>query len=50
LILTAGGNLRKDDPMSFVGRSIVVEDQADDGKPPRGGSGKAIGCAPIEPT
>lgn len=50
LILTSGGNLRKDDPMSFVGRSIVVEDRADDGKPPRGGSGKPIGCAPIEAT
>jgi Cu-Zn family superoxide dismutase len=50
LILTAGGNLRNDDPLSFLRRSIVVEDAADDGKPPRGGHGKPLGCAPIEPS
>src|SRR6185369_2057821 len=31
LILTSGGNLRKNDTMSFLSRSIVVEDAEDDG-------------------
>jgi len=50
LVLTAGGNLRPDDPMSFLRRSIIVENTADTGKPPGGGHGKPLGCAPIEPS
>lgn len=47
-VVTAGGNLRPDDPLSFLGRAIVVHEAEDKGTQPTGGAGKPIGCAPIE--
>lgn len=50
LILTAGGNLRQGDALSFLGRTIVVDDAPDDGTPQSGGSGKPLGCGRIGPS
>jgi len=48
VILTAGGNLRKDDPLSFRDHALVVEDAADDGTAAPHPGGKPLLCATIE--
>lgn len=42
-----GANLKANDPLSFVGRSIVLHESNDKGTGPSGDSGKPIACAPI---
>jgi Cu-Zn family superoxide dismutase len=46
LILTSGGNLRTGDPLTFVGRAVVVDETADDGK--ADSSAKPIACGIVE--
>jgi superoxide dismutase, Cu-Zn family len=46
-IVVPGANLDPEDPHSFLGRSIVVHAQADDGSQPTGNSGARIGCGVI---
>ncbi|MFZ5897024.1 MAG: superoxide dismutase family protein [Myxococcota bacterium] len=41
-------NLKEGDPMSFLGRAIVVHESEDKGTQPSGASGKPIACAVIE--
>lgn len=42
-----GANLKPNDPLSFIGRSIVLHESNDKGTGPSGDSGKPIACAPI---
>ncbi len=46
-ITVAGANLTPNDPLSFVGKSIVIHESNDKGTGPSGDSGKPIACAPI---
>jgi Cu-Zn family superoxide dismutase len=47
-VVVKGANLKADDPMSFIGRSLVVHDKKDDGKSqPAGNSGARIACAEL---
>jgi superoxide dismutase, Cu-Zn family len=46
-ITVAGANLKPGDPLSFIGRSIVLHESNDKGTGPSGDSGKPIACAPI---
>lgn len=41
-------NLKAGDPMSFLGKAIVLHEASDDGKGASGNSGKPIACAPIQ--
>ena len=41
-------NLKEKDPMSFLGRAVVIHEAEDKGTQPSGGSGKPIACALIE--
>ena len=43
----ARANLKPGDPLSFVGKAIVVHAKEDVGTPPSGDSGTPIACAPI---
>lgn len=47
-IVVSTANLKPGDEMSFVGKSIVLHEGADDGKGASGNSGKPIACAPIK--
>jgi superoxide dismutase, Cu-Zn family len=47
-ILVPGASLDPTAPGSFLGRSIVVHAQPDDGSQPSGNSGARIGCGVIE--
>jgi Cu-Zn family superoxide dismutase len=46
-IVARGANLIEGDPMSFLGRSLVIDDTRDDGAQPVGHEGGRIGCATI---
>jgi superoxide dismutase, Cu-Zn family len=46
-ITVMGANLDPKDPMSFIGKSIVLHESNDKGTGPSGDSGKPIACAPI---
>jgi Cu-Zn family superoxide dismutase len=50
LILTSGGNLRDDDPLSYLHRTLVVHAREDRGTDPHGDAGEALACARIEPS
>jgi Cu-Zn family superoxide dismutase len=44
-----GANLKPDDPMSFLRRSLIVHEKKDDGKTqPSGNSGARIACAELQ--
>lgn len=44
----SGANLKENDPMSFLGRAIVIHESDDKGGQPSGDSGKPMACAVIE--
>jgi len=46
-ITAPGANLKDNDPMSFVGRAIIVHAKKDDGGQPVGNAGDRIGCGVI---
>lgn len=46
-ITVAGANLKPNDPLSLIGKSIVIHESNDKGTGPSGDSGKPIACAPI---
>jgi Cu-Zn family superoxide dismutase len=46
-ITAPGANLKPSDPMSFVGRSIIVHAKKDDGGQPTGNAGGRVGCGVI---
>jgi Cu/Zn superoxide dismutase len=46
-IVTAGGNLRAADALSFVGRAVVIHESKDRGTQPSGGAGSPVACAVI---
>lgn len=46
-ITVAGANLKAGDPLSFLGKSIVLHESSDKGTGASGDSGKPIACAPI---
>ncbi|MGC4092897.1 MAG: superoxide dismutase family protein [Polyangiaceae bacterium] len=46
--LALHANLKDSDPLSFIGRAIVIHEGDDKGTQPSGGSGKPIACAVIE--
>jgi Cu-Zn family superoxide dismutase len=43
-----GANLKSGDPLSFVGRSIIVHAKKDDGGQPTGNAGGRVGCGVIK--
>jgi superoxide dismutase, Cu-Zn family len=47
-ITAPGANLKASDPMSFVGRSIIVHAKKDDGGQPTGNAGGRVGCGVIK--
>jgi len=47
-ITAPGANLKANDPMSFVGRSIIVHAKKDDGGQPTGNAGGRVGCGVIK--
>jgi Cu-Zn family superoxide dismutase len=47
-ITAPGANLKDNDPMSFVGRAIVVHAKKDDGGQPTGNAGDRVGCGVIK--
>lgn len=47
-ILAKGANLEKGDPMSYLGRAIVIHEGEDKGTQPSGDSGKPMACGVIE--
>lgn len=49
LILTSGGNLRENDPLSYLRRPLVVHAREDRGTDPHGDAGEPLACARIEP-
>ena len=50
-ITVANANLREGDPLSLLGRAIVIHEKSDEGAAaqPAGNSGKPIACAVIKP-
>lgn len=46
-ITVPNANLKKDDPMSFLGRALVIHEAEDKGSQPSGDSGKPMACAVI---
>lgn len=46
-ITVAGANLKPNDPLSFIGKSIVIHESSDKGTGASGDAGKPIACAPI---
>jgi Cu-Zn family superoxide dismutase len=46
-ITVSNANLKEKDPMSFLGRALVIHEAEDQGTQPSGGSGKPIACAVI---
>lgn len=47
-LVVMGANLKDGDPMSYVGRSIIVHEKMDDGGQPTGNAGGRIGCGVIK--
>jgi superoxide dismutase, Cu-Zn family len=47
-ILAKGANLEQQDPMSFLGRAIVIHEGEDKGTQPSGDSGTPMACGVIE--
>jgi len=47
-ITAPGANLKDNDPMSFVGRAIIVHAKKDDGGQPTGNAGDRVGCGVIK--
>lgn len=47
-ITAPGANLKNNDPMSFVGRAIIVHAKKDDGGQPTGNAGDRVGCGVIK--
>jgi Cu-Zn family superoxide dismutase len=47
-ITAPGANLKPSDPLSFVGRSIIVHAKKDDGGQPTGNAGGRVGCGVIK--
>jgi superoxide dismutase, Cu-Zn family len=47
-ITAPGANLKATDPMSFVGRAIIVHAKKDDGGQPTGNAGGRVGCGVIK--
>ncbi len=47
-ITAPGANLKASDPMSFVGRAIIVHAKKDDGGQPTGNAGGRVGCGVIK--
>ena len=43
-----GANLQKGDPMSLIGRSVVLHESNDKGTGKAGDAGRPVACAPIE--
>jgi Cu-Zn family superoxide dismutase len=50
-IVVTKANLKQGDPLSFLGRAIVIHEKSDEGaqSQPAGNSGKPIACAVIKP-
>lgn len=48
-ITVPGANLKPNDPLSFIGKSIVIHEADDKGTGASGDAGKPIACAPIRP-
>jgi Cu-Zn family superoxide dismutase len=48
-LTVAKANLREHDPLSFLGRAVVIHEKRDEGGQPSGNSGKPIACAVIKP-
>lgn len=46
-ITAVGANLKPGDPLSFIGKSIVIHESNDKGTGASGDAGKPIACAPI---
>jgi superoxide dismutase, Cu-Zn family len=46
-ITAVGANLKAGDPLSFIGKSIVIHESNDKGSGASGDAGKPIACAPI---
>jgi Cu-Zn family superoxide dismutase len=46
-ITAPGANLKPNDPLSFIGRSIIVHAKKDDGGQPTGNAGGRVGCGVI---
>jgi superoxide dismutase, Cu-Zn family len=47
-ITAPGANLKASDPLSFVGRAIIVHAKKDDGGQPTGNAGDRVGCGVIK--
>jgi Cu-Zn family superoxide dismutase len=47
-ITAPGANLKPNDPLSFVGRAIIVHAKKDDGGQPTGNAGGRVGCGVIK--
>jgi superoxide dismutase, Cu-Zn family len=45
--MVAGANLKPGDPMSLVGKAVIIHEQEDTGVQPSGGAGDPIACGPI---
>lgn len=46
-ITAVGANLKPNDPLSFIGKSIVIHESNDKGTGASGDAGKPIACAPV---
>jgi Cu-Zn family superoxide dismutase len=47
-LTTEAGNLKPDDPMSFLNRAVVVQQGEDTGSPPSGDAAKPLACAVVK--
>jgi superoxide dismutase, Cu-Zn family len=47
-IVSVGANLRPEDTLSFMSRSLVLHERSDNGDGASGDAGKPIACAPIQ--
>jgi Cu-Zn family superoxide dismutase len=47
-ITAPGANLKPSDPLSFVGRAIIVHAKKDDGGQPTGNAGGRVGCGVVK--
>jgi len=47
-ITIPGANLKPNDPMSFIGKAVVLHEANDKGTGEAGDSGKPVACAPIK--
>ena len=44
-----GANLKDNDPLTLIGRAVVIHEKQDEGSQPSGNSGKPIACAVVKP-